>query len=114
MQVVAAVGRHDADPAREAAGEEQGEQVAGGLVGPVDVLDDEQERGLGGEVVEGRVDRLDEVAAVDHLVARGRRGWARGAATATSRVSPGWAVRTRSSSSGEVPSSRPSTSMKGR
>ena len=63
VEVVGAVGHDEGDPAGEGAGEEEAEDVAGGLVGPVGVLDhDEEGGGLGGGL-EQRVHRLEELAA---------------------------------------------------
>ena len=56
---------------RAAAGEQQGQQLAGRLVGPVHVLDDDEERPAAAEVGEGAVHGLDEVGA--HGVAAGSR-----------------------------------------
>ncbi len=64
VQVVGAVGRDDGDRAREGAGEQEAEHVAGGLVGPVEVLDDEQHGGLGGGRLEQGVHGHQGVAAV--------------------------------------------------
>ena len=61
VDVVAAVGGEQPDALGSAAGEQEGEELAGGLVGPVDVLDDEQDRAPASEVGEGAVDGLDEV-----------------------------------------------------
>ena len=72
MDVVAAVGREEADAVGAPAGEEQGEQLAGRLVGPVDVLDDDEHRSAAAEVGEGAVDRLDEVGA--HGIPAGTAG----------------------------------------
>ena len=70
VQVVTAVGGDDGDGATEAPGEQQGQQVAGGLVGPVDVLDHDEDGAHAGEVLQRRVDGLDELAAVDGLTSR--------------------------------------------
>ena len=65
VQVVGAVRRDHGDRADERAGEEEAEQVAGRLVGPVGVLDDEQQRRLLGGRLEQGVDGLEEVGAVE-------------------------------------------------
>ena len=65
VQVVGAVRRHDPDRAAEAPGEQEGEQVARRPVGPVDVLDDEQQRPVGHEVLQRGVQRLEEVGPVE-------------------------------------------------
>ena len=72
VHVVAAVGDQQGDAVGQAAGEQQGQQLAGRLVGPVHVLDDDQERPTPAEVGEGAVDGLDEVGA--HGVAAGSGG----------------------------------------
>jgi hypothetical protein len=72
VQVVAAVGGHEGDGVVERTAEEEAQQVAGGAVGPVGVLDDDEERGVVGEVVERSVDRLEQLGAVEALT--GRRG----------------------------------------
>ena len=72
VHVVAAVGDEQADAGGKATGEEQGQQVAGGLVGPVHVLDDDEERAAAPEVREGAVHGLDEVGAHGVLAGPGR------------------------------------------
>ena len=65
VEVVGAVaGQHD-DRSGEATGEEEGEQLAGGAVGPVGVLDDEHERGDQGRLLEERVDGREQVGPLD-------------------------------------------------
>ena len=64
VQVVGAVGRHDPDRTEEGPGEQEAEHVAGRLVGPVGVLDDEQHRRLLGNRLEDRVHRLEQVTTV--------------------------------------------------
>ena len=71
VDVVAAVGGEERDAVGAAAGEQQGQQLAGRLVGPVDVLDDDEQRPAAAEVGEGAVHGLDEVGA--HGVAAGTR-----------------------------------------
>ena len=63
VDVVAAPGGEQPDAVGAAAGEQQGEQLAGRLVGPVHVLDDDEHRPPAAEVGEGAVHRLDEVGA---------------------------------------------------
>ena len=65
VQVVAAVGRHDGDRRVEAPGEQEAEHLAGGLVGPVHVLDEEQQRGGPAEQLERGVHRREQLGAVD-------------------------------------------------
>ncbi len=67
VQVVAAVGRHDRDGGVEAAGEQEAEHLAGRPVGPVHVLDDEQQRSGAAQLLEGRVDRGEQVGPVEVL-----------------------------------------------
>nr|WP_264674201.1 hypothetical protein [Nocardioides lijunqiniae] len=67
VQVVGAVGGDDRDGAVELAGEEEAEHVAGGPVGPVGVLDDQQERAALGGGLEHRVHGAEEVGAVERL-----------------------------------------------
>lgn len=100
MQVVRAVRGEDGEAAGRAAGrgplqdapaEQEAEQVAGGLVGPVEVLDDQEERGQVGQVGEESRDALEELEAAagvgrgarprgraDEPVHRGVRGEGRG------------------------------------
>ena len=75
VDVVAAPGGEQPDAVGAAAGEEEGEQLAGRLVGPVHVLDDDEHRPAAAEVGEGAVHRLDEVGA--HGVAADAAGEAR-------------------------------------
>ena len=64
VDVVGAVGGDHRDRAVVGAGEEVGQQVAGGLVGPVGVLDhDQQRRLLGGRLEEG-VDGVEELSSI--------------------------------------------------
>jgi hypothetical protein len=71
VQVVAAVAGHHADAGLEAAGEQEAQQLAGRLVGPVDVLDDEEQRTAAAQLLEDRVHRLEEIGAVDAVGAVG-------------------------------------------
>jgi hypothetical protein len=64
VEVVGAVGHDEADGPGEAAGQQQGDEVTRGVVGPVDVLDDE-ERVLGvAQRGEQGVDGLGDLARV--------------------------------------------------
>ena len=65
VQVVGAVRRDDGDRPEEGPGEQEGEEVAGRPVGPVGVLDDDEERRLLGSGVEERVHRLEEVGPLE-------------------------------------------------
>ena len=72
MDVVAAVGHHERDGRLELPGEEVAEQLAGGLVGPVRVLDhDEQGLGAGGLLEQG-VDPREEVGPAGPVIGAGR------------------------------------------
>ena len=115
VEVVGAVGREHDDRPAEGAGEQEGEQVAGGAVGPVHVLDDDEHRALLGEVVEGAVDRVEEVGALEvlggpptavapEIIRRPGRRWE---STGRSAVSSAMA-------SGRAVASRPNSSEKGR
>ena len=67
VQVVAAVGSHDRHGRGEAPGEQIAEQVQGGLVGPVQVLDHQQQRRLPAELDEHGVQRLEEDTPIPEL-----------------------------------------------
>ena len=69
VEVVGAVG-HDERDARHRTGEEEAEHVAGGLVGPVGVLDHDEDRRALGDGGEEVAERVVDVAAVEGLVAR--------------------------------------------
>ena len=69
VEVVGAIG-HDQRDAGKGAGEEEAEHVAGGLVGPVGVLDDHEDGRLSGDGGEEVAERVVDVAAVEGLVAR--------------------------------------------
>lgn len=64
VDVVTAPGHEQPEPLEPSAGEQDGEQLARGLVGPVDVLDDEQQRSPSSEIRQRCVDRLDEPGPV--------------------------------------------------
>ena len=68
VEVVGAVGGHHRDRAVERPGEQEAEQVAGRLVGPVAVLDDHEERGGLGGRLQQRVHGGEQVGAVDAAV----------------------------------------------
>ena len=120
VQVVGAVRRHDRHLPLEGTGEQEAEQVAGRLVGPVAVLDDQQHRGHRGGLLQQGVHRGEQVGPVEHLALDpGRRRRAPSVAASTRR--PGWsrasdwcAAATRSTTSGSSAWSRPSTSENGR
>jgi len=72
VQVVAAVARDDHDADGGQPGEQEAEQVAGGLVGPVDVLDDQRDRLVAGEVAQSGEDGVEQLAALDRYLRLGR------------------------------------------
>jgi hypothetical protein len=65
VQVVAAVGRDDRHRRAEAPGEQEAQQLAGGLVGPVDVLEQQQHGRGRAELHQRGVDRLEQLGPVD-------------------------------------------------
>ena len=65
VQVVAAVAHDDREPFGTDAGEQESEQVASGLVGPVRVLDHEQHRTPAGEVGERAQHGFEQLTAVE-------------------------------------------------
>ena len=81
LETVEAIGRHEHHAGQRRAAGEHGEQVASRSVGPVDVLDDEQHRPLGGDATQRRRQRLRRPASApgcspswsEHLVDRGVR-----------------------------------------
>ncbi len=72
MQVVAAVADHDRQPLIALPGEQEAQQVARGLVGPVDVLDDEQHRGRFRQPRQGTQHGFEQGSALDSVVGVGR------------------------------------------
>ena len=86
MQVVGAVRRHDHDLGVEGAGEQERQQVARGPVGPVDVLDHDQQRPLLAELLQRGVQRLEEVGAVQGV------GWVGATPGARQRAAAGLQV----------------------
>ena len=70
VEVVGAVGRDEGDGRVEAAAEEEAHQVAGRLVGPVEVLDDQQQRALAADGLGEGVDAVEQGG----LVGRDRLG----------------------------------------
>ncbi len=67
VHLVGAEGHHDQAAALEAAGEQEADQVARAGVGPVGVLDDEDDGSEGGEVLDEDVHRLEHLGAVEAL-----------------------------------------------
>jgi len=65
VQVVGAVGHHDADGHVEPAGEQQAQHVLGGPVGPVSVLDDEEHRACGTQVGQRGMHVVEQIATAD-------------------------------------------------
>ena len=74
VEVVGAVRRHQGHRPVEGAGEQEAEHVAGRLVGPVGVLDDQEHRGLLGGRLEEEVDRLEQVGPVEGRAVAGLVG----------------------------------------
>jgi hypothetical protein len=68
VQVIGAVRRRHRHGRREAPGEQEAQQVTGRLVRPVHVLDDDEQRRVLGELVQRRVDRLEQLGPLDPLV----------------------------------------------
>ncbi len=60
VQLVAAVGHHQQQPAPAQVADEEGEQVAGGAVGPVQVLHDQDGRALGAEALQQPQQQLEQ------------------------------------------------------
>jgi hypothetical protein len=74
VQLVGPIAGHQGHPAAAQGPDQEGQQVAGGAVGPVQVLDDQQQRGQLGQPDQQRqhaVEQLDPLEAVP-----GRRRWA--------------------------------------
>ena len=59
-RLVAAVGDHQQDPLAAEVADQEGQQVAGGLVGPVQVLDHQHQRGLLAEAPEQAEQQLEQ------------------------------------------------------
>ena len=116
VQVVAAVGRDDRDRGVEAAGEQEAEHLAGGPVGPVHVLDEEQQRRGPAEQLEGGVHGREQVGPV----AGGRLSSAGSGCSGStrragiSRAMAGPASTSEWASVGESAASRPKASLNGR
>jgi hypothetical protein len=67
VQLVGPVAGHQGHPAAAQGPDQEGQQVAGGAVGPVHVLDDQQQRGQLGQPDQQRqhaVEQLDPLEAV--------------------------------------------------
>ena len=109
MQLVGAVAGHQGDPAAPQGPDQEGQQVAGGAVGPVQVLDHQQQRQLGqaDQQRQHAVEQLDPLEAVPGAAApwsvassgssRPRLGTAAASGAATS-ASPGRVPRSRKAS----------------
>lgn len=74
VDVVRAVRRHQEDVGVVQCSQEVGEQFAGGAVGPVEVLDDEDEGAVGGEPLQEAGGQLEEAGAPGLLVMGLSRG----------------------------------------
>jgi hypothetical protein len=73
VQVIGPVGRDHGEPLGPQPGQQEGEQLAGRLVGPVQVLDDQQQRGAGfGRVAEHAGHRVEQLQPTGVLVGAGR------------------------------------------
>ena len=70
VQLVGAVGgqQHDPDPAQRP--DQEGDQLPGGLVGPVQVLEDQQQRPPGAEPAEQPEDQLEQLGHLDPVGGR--------------------------------------------
>ena len=128
VQVVGAIADDEADGRAESARQEQGEQVARGVVGPVHVLDDDEGGAVGAARREQGVDRLGHLAGVGRPA--GPRGAGGGvsavgavALSAPDSASPrpgrrwrrlGWVASTASTTSGWALSRAPTSSTNGR
>ena len=97
VEVVGAVADDEADRRGEAAGQQQGEQVAGGVVGPVHVLDDDEGGLRGAARGQQGVDGLGDLARVGR--AAGTPTWP--IRTAARRCGRGRAGRERRSGAGQ-------------
>jgi hypothetical protein len=62
MKLVRAIGQHEHDRNVAQVAHEEAEQVAGGLVGPVKVLDDERDRAFRGQPLEHAEQKLEQPA----------------------------------------------------
>ena len=118
VEVVGAVGHDETDGRGEAAGQQEGDEVARGVVGPVDVLDDD-EGGL--RVAERREQGMDGLGDLAGVGGPARACSARRRRRRTSDTSPGsrWprlgcVSSTRSTTSGRPASIAPTSSTKGR
>ena len=107
----------------DAAGEQQAQQVAGGLVGPVDVLDSTSSGALGGQAAQRGVHGVEQVAPVEPVAAVGARlvvvrrsvrvGPASGA-PGIRRTRAGWSAISRSATAGSSRAIAPNSSLNGR
>jgi hypothetical protein len=70
VEVVASVGGDERERPCEPAREQEGEEVTGGLVGPVHVLHHQEDGSSGGELFERRVHRLEHGRAVEDVAVR--------------------------------------------
>ena len=71
VQLVAAVGAHDQQALVAQSPQQRGEELEGGAVGPVDVLDGEQQRRLGGEAIQERSQQPEEPCLGDGVAGAG-------------------------------------------
>ena len=114
VEVVGAVGRDERDRGLEAAAEQEAHQVAGGLVGPVEVLDDQQQRALAAAASARACTPSNRAAwSAGHRLGVGRLVTA-SAGRAGAGAARGGAAATSSKVSGSSREIRPVTSEMGR
>ena len=73
VQLVGAVAGHQGDPAAARGPDQEGQQVAGGAVGPVEVLDHQQQRGQLGQADQQRQHPVEQLDPLEAVPGRGRR-----------------------------------------
>ena len=71
VQLVGAVGADEQGAGGAGGAHQEGDQIAGRAVGPVQVFDDQDERSFGGQLGEQRGDEVEQVAAVGLGAGRG-------------------------------------------
>jgi hypothetical protein len=74
VQVVRAVAGDQGDAAAAQGADQERDQVAGGAVGPVQVLDDQQQRGQLGQAGQQRQDAVEQLHPLEPVARRCRRG----------------------------------------
>jgi hypothetical protein len=78
VQLVGPVAGHQGDPAAAQGPDQEGQQVAGGAVGPVQVLDDQQQRGQLGQADQQRQHPVEQLDPFEAVPGRRRRTLAGG------------------------------------